>query len=69
LSDENKYSENDANENLEEYERNNIDKSFIIFENDFADNDDDNKYDNLIIVSLSEIFLNNNTVRELRKKY
>jgi hypothetical protein len=51
LSDKNKYSENDADENLEEYERNDIDESFIIFKDDFADNDNDNKNNNLIIVS------------------
>jgi hypothetical protein len=64
LSDKNRYSENDINENLEEYERNNIDGFFIIFESDFADNDNNNENDNLIIVSFSEIFLDNNTVRE-----
>jgi hypothetical protein len=69
LSDEDRYSENDADENLKEYERNDIDGSFIIFEGDLADNDDDNEDDNLIIVFFSEIFLDNNTVRELRKKY
>jgi hypothetical protein len=69
LSDEDKYSENDANENLKEYEKSDIDESFIIFESDLADNNNDNENDNLVIVFLSEMFLNNNTVRELRKKY
>jgi hypothetical protein len=69
LSDENKYSENDADEDLEEYKRNDIDEFFIIFENDLADNNNNNKNDNLAIVPFSEIFLDNNTVRELRKKY
>jgi hypothetical protein len=54
---------------LKEYEKNDTDESFIIFENDLADNDDDNEDDNLIIVPFSEISLNNNTVRELRKKH
>jgi hypothetical protein len=69
LSDENRYSENNINEDLKEYERNNINEFFIIFKSDFADNNDDNKNNNLIIVSLFKISLNNNTVRELRKKY
>jgi hypothetical protein len=69
MSDENKYSENDVNENLKEYKKSDIDESFIIFKDDLADNNNDNKNDNLIIVSLFEIFLNNNTIRELRKKY
>jgi hypothetical protein len=69
LSDENRYSENDANEDLEKYEKSDIDEFFIISENDFADNDNNNKNDNLIIVPFSEIFLDNNTVREFRKKY
>jgi hypothetical protein len=69
LFDEDKYSENNINEDLKEYERNDIDESFIIFENDLADNDNDNKNDNLIIVFLFEMFLDNNTVREFRKKY
>jgi hypothetical protein len=69
LSDEDRYSENNANENLKEYEKSDIDESFIIFENDLADNDNDNKNDNLIIVSFFEISLDNNTMREFRKKY
>jgi hypothetical protein len=69
VSDEDKYSENNVDEDLEEYERNDIDEFFIIFKNDFADNDNDNKNDNLIIVFLFAIFLDNKTVRELRKKY
>jgi hypothetical protein len=69
LSDENKYSENDADEDLKKYERNDIDEFFIIFEGDLANNDNDNENDNLIIVSLFEMFLNNNTIRKLRKKY
>jgi hypothetical protein len=69
LSHENKYFENNVDEDLEKYERSDIDGFFIIFKNDLADNNNDNKNDNLIIVSFIEIFLNNNTMRELRKKY
>jgi hypothetical protein len=69
VSDENKYSENNADENLKKSEKNDIDEFFFIFENDFANNDNDNKNDNLIIVSLFKISLNNNTIRELRKKH
>jgi hypothetical protein len=69
LSDENRYSENNADEDLKKYEKNDIDESFIIFKSDLADNNNNNKNDNLIIVPLSKISLNNNTVRELRKKY
>jgi hypothetical protein len=69
LSDENKYSENNVNEDLKKYERNDIDGFFIIFEDDLADNDNDNENDNLIIIFLFKISLNNNTVREFRKKY
>jgi hypothetical protein len=69
LFDENRYFENDINEDLEEYEESDIDGFFIIFKVDFADNDNDNENYNLIIIFFSEVFLNNNTVRELRKKY
>jgi hypothetical protein len=69
LSDENKYSENNIDEDLKKYEKNDINGSFIIFEDDLADNNNNNENNNLIIVSFSRIFLNNNTVRKLRKKY
>jgi hypothetical protein len=69
VSDENRYSENNVDEDLKEYEKNDINGFFIIFESDFADNNNDNENDNLIIVFFLKIFLNNITMRELRKKY
>jgi hypothetical protein len=69
VSDENKYSENNVDENLEKYKRNDTDEFFIISESDFADNNNNNENDNLAIVPLFKISLNNNTVREFRKKY
>jgi hypothetical protein len=69
VSDENRYSENNVDEDLKEYEKNDNNGFFIIFESDFADNNNDNENDNLIIVFFLKIFLNNITMRELRKKY
>jgi hypothetical protein len=69
VSDENKYSENNVDENLEKYKRNDTDEFFIISESDFADNNNNNENDNFAIVPLFKISLHDNTVREFRKKY